>query len=286
VTPDNAQNVPREAALRDAQEWWCEQFHRPAGRWLAKWLINTRVTPGQVIFVGGLCGVLAGALLIAGTVNPMLCVAAGFFLMCASILDCADGDLARARNEQSLLGMIRDGINDNVVGTSVFVGMSYNMVTETGNPWLWLLGIAAGVSTSAHALSFDARRKQYMQILKLVPPAEVYSVSRVEEMRKLARQEGRRADALLLWGYRHLRKTQNITIREIQVRDLHRFWLNNRGRMQAWGPMGSSTHFTLIYVAAFVAPFWPQSFIAAAIIQAGLLNLLYVVLLMRPWKTA
>jgi phosphatidylglycerophosphate synthase len=276
--------LPRELALRQVQEGLSLYWHRPPGRWIARLLVNTPVTPVHVTYAAGLTGIIAGVLLIAGATHPALRVAGGLTLMLSCILDCADGELARARKKYSLIGTLLDGLTDNVVGTAVFFGMGYDVVVYTGDPWFWILGVAAGLSAAAHVWVFDATKKQYLNCLGLAHPEEVQPVSSVITQQREAEREGRWFDAFLLRAFVFFRRTQSVGVASTRASDPLRFWQDNKRRMMNWTYMASSIHFFALYVAAIVSPFWPPAMLACTIFYAGVLNLGFVILLMGRWK--
>jgi len=282
MTDETMSAVPPDAR-QDGQEWLSEVMHRPGGRWLAMRFLATPVTPNQLTVLGGLIGAVAGVMMVAGATRPLLLAGGGVVLWIACLFDCADGELARARRQQSPLGMMLDGLTDNVVGTSVFVGMAYDVVVYTGQPWLWLLGIAAGLSAAAHVWVYDARKRQYLQCLGL---AEVQAVSDVAAQRHQARREGRTSDAFLLTAYEFFRRSQSLGVGDAMARDPVRFRRVNRWRMRAWTCMGSSTHFVPLYVAAIISPLWPPAMLACVLFYIVGLNALFVFLLLGRWQAA
>lgn len=278
--------VPREIASQDPEEALAKYIHRPPGRLLVRYLVHTSVTPIQVTVMAGIFGIIAGVLLVAGAYNPPLRVAAGVALLISCILDCTDGELARARKRYSLVGMMLDGLTDNVVGTSVFLGMAYNVVVYTGNPWMWLLGIAAGLSAAAHVWVFDAKKKQYLYCLGLAHPQEIQPVSALREQRRQAQVKGEGLEAFLLGAYIFFRQTQRLGVSSAEAVDPVRFWQANRHRMRAWIFMGSSAHFFLLYVAAIISPFWPPALLACVLMYTVVMNAYFIWLVSNQWDVS
>jgi phosphatidylglycerophosphate synthase len=93
-------------------------FNRPLGRPLSKLLVHTQILPNQVSIVSILIGVASAWFFAAGN----FVAGALIFQLCA-IIDCVDGDLARALFKQSRLGKWLDLGGDQVVHFSVFAAI-------------------------------------------------------------------------------------------------------------------------------------------------------------------
>ena len=93
-------------------------FNRPVGRPLSKLLVRTPISPNQVSVVSILIGLAAAWFFAIGN----FITGALVFQLCA-IIDCVDGDLARALFKQSRLGKWLDLGGDQVVHFSVFAGI-------------------------------------------------------------------------------------------------------------------------------------------------------------------
>jgi len=112
-------------------------YARPAARWLVRRLLPTRVTPIHVTLAFTGVG-LAAALLFA--FQRWLPLAGGLLLL-KSLLDAADGALARARQHPSRVGRFLDSVCDFGVMAAVFGGIAFRAWLETGQAYHW--GVAA-----------------------------------------------------------------------------------------------------------------------------------------------
>ncbi|HWM23204.1 MAG TPA: CDP-alcohol phosphatidyltransferase family protein [Chthoniobacterales bacterium] len=92
--------------------------NRPLGRPLAKLLVRTPISPNQVSIVSILIGIASAWFFARGN----FITGAVVFQLCA-VIDCVDGDLARALFKQSRLGKWLDLGGDQVVHFSVFAGI-------------------------------------------------------------------------------------------------------------------------------------------------------------------
>lgn len=93
-------------------------LNRPLGRPLSKLLVRTSISPNQVSIVSILIGIVSAWFFARGD----FVTGALFFQLCA-IIDCVDGDLARALFKQSRLGKWLDLGGDQVVHFSVFAAI-------------------------------------------------------------------------------------------------------------------------------------------------------------------
>ena len=99
-------------------------INRPLATLVVKLLLNTRITPNQVTVTGFIVGI-AAAFLYLGASHGYL-IAAGILLQLSSVLDGADGMLARLRQSSSEYGsyldLFLDRINDYFLFGGVIVG--------------------------------------------------------------------------------------------------------------------------------------------------------------------
>ncbi len=119
-------------SLTSSSDGWVDRhFNRPVGRLLSKKLVSSPVTPNQVSVVSILVGLVAAALFAEGTAGTA--VAGAVVLQLSAVLDCIDGDLARALYKQSSLGKWLDIAGDQVVHIGVFLGIGLGL-WRSGSP--------------------------------------------------------------------------------------------------------------------------------------------------------
>ena len=95
-------------------------YGRPAARVIAKALKETTITPIQVTIGFIISGLLAVACIILN-----FYWAAAFFLIFKSILDAADGELARIKNKPSYTGRYFDSVADIVLNLLILLALWY-----------------------------------------------------------------------------------------------------------------------------------------------------------------
>jgi phosphatidylglycerophosphate synthase len=141
--------------------------HRPLAYLLAKALLPTPVSPNLVTLASMGVGVYAAVLMLATTPHHFQWAALCAFA--STVLDCADGQLARLRKTSSVIGRMLDGTADVLVSGSILVAGAIYIARKYGStPWLAgagvLFTVAAGVSTSIQTTLFDHYKTVFMKL--------------------------------------------------------------------------------------------------------------------------
>ena len=105
-------------------------YGRAPARWMAYAFKSTAVTPIHVTMMFVVCGAVA----IACILYQQFWLAA-FFLVLKSILDAADGELARVKETPSYTGRYFDSVSDFILNFFLLASISY----ITQGSFLWLL---------------------------------------------------------------------------------------------------------------------------------------------------
>ena len=95
-------------------------YGRPAARLFAQQLIDTVFTPVHVTFLFGICGLCAVYCILQGHFYT-----AGIFLILKSIIDAADGELARLKEKPSYTGRYLDSIFDSILNFLFLSAIAY-----------------------------------------------------------------------------------------------------------------------------------------------------------------
>ena len=106
-------------------------YGRPFGKLLANQLKNTRFTPIHVTLLFGVSGLIAIYCILEGYY-----FLAGFFIVLKSIIDAADGELARIKNTPSYVGRYLDSVFDILLNFLFFITICYVSKTSI---WTTLL---------------------------------------------------------------------------------------------------------------------------------------------------
>lgn len=145
-----------------------DPLHRYLNRPLAYafvWAVyRTRLTPNQVTFAGLVIGIASGMVFLVGT--PWAMVAGGLMFWASSILDDADGMLARAKNMFSELGRAFDGSADMIVGIFTVIPAFYHLWVKHHDPVQLAFMVPAILSAIVHFNLCDFYRVHYLRIAK------------------------------------------------------------------------------------------------------------------------
>jgi phosphatidylglycerophosphate synthase len=148
-----------EHALKDLAEPVNIYIHDPIAKRFVRVLKNTCFTPNQVTYLSVLVGFVSGYSFSQGT--WLSSIAGGILLELTLILDCVDGQLARAKNMASDWGRLIDGI----AGYFAYLAVVYGIIA--GYPDFQSALIAIAVFTILRAISYDYCKQTFgMMVLK------------------------------------------------------------------------------------------------------------------------
>ena len=119
--------LPSEGKFIDVSD-----YGRPFARAFVNKVQHTQITPVQVTYLFGICGLIAIYCILSNYY-----MVAGVFLILKSILDAADGELARTKNRPSYTGRYLDSIFD--IFLNFFFLLAIWKVTESS---IWVMVIA------------------------------------------------------------------------------------------------------------------------------------------------
>lgn len=265
----------------EVEEWVDEKLHRPLARRLVRLLLRTALTPNHVTLLSAFVGVSAGVAFAAGAERPEWRLLAGLLLFCSVILDCSDGQLARAKGISSTLGGVLDGGSDYAVGLAMGIGGSYYMAVVFGSNWWWLVGLAGILSAAVQSALFDHTKTRYIARVGGGYAEREEDLDKLSADRARALRERRLWDAFLLWGYLKYSRAQHRAFTIPPAGDPVAFRARHAGQMRAWTWQGIGTHFALAYLFCALSYWWAAAAAVYFVACATVLNLLLVVLLVR-----
>jgi hypothetical protein len=112
----------------------CEAVFRPVAQLVADALAPLRVPPPAVVLANAACALAGAALIVRGHF-----LAAALVLQAKTILDNADGQLARGTGRITAFGRYLDSLCDLATNAAIFAAIGY----ATGRPWLALASFLA-----------------------------------------------------------------------------------------------------------------------------------------------
>lgn len=96
-------------------------------------LVNTRITPNQVTLASISCSLICSVAYANGSF-----LVGSLFLFLSHILDCTDGNLARAKEHFTAIGKWLDMVGDRLGEIMIFLGVSFHFF-NIGAPLHWII---------------------------------------------------------------------------------------------------------------------------------------------------
>jgi hypothetical protein len=258
-----------------AEEWIDERLHRPLAAIVVQPLVASPLTPNQVTALAGLAGTAAGALVFLAESRPPLRLAAAVLLFAAVVLDCVDGQLARARGTASKTGDMFDGLADLSVNLSVLSAITHTLARHFGEG-MWILGAVAMVSYGLQCSLFDFAKRTYLARIGARPLPTDVDFALIASARVRAREEGKRGEAFLLWFYRRYFGTHRSITPLLPGFSASAL---TGVRMRTWTCLGLGTHLAVLYTALALSSLWEPALLVAMLLFVAPGNLLLLALL-------
>ncbi len=261
-------------------------YTRPLADILVRFFASTPgVTPNFVTVVGMLVGVASAAFLAIGD-QPWLWIGA-LVLQLSSILDMADGQLARMTGTGSDFGRQLDGASDYIVGISLFLGVLVGLYPDSGGrasmPVIFLLAAAAFGGISLHSLSYDYVKTKFSSIAKT--GIDSLEQERRERWKKsgIKWRSKRRLKRVAVALYSRYSELQHTLLRlpkyekvEYGVEERYAVLENERVLLRLFSWMGPTTHLLILSIGALFG-----DLLAAVVVLAIPMNLYYVVVMVH-----
>jgi phosphatidylglycerophosphate synthase len=110
----------RSVKQRPIREYVCGYVFRPAAQVVVVALLPLRVPPPAVVLANAACGLAGAAAIVRGNL-----VVGALLLQAKTLLDNADGQLARASGRTSVLGRYLDSESDLLVNAAILAAVGY-----------------------------------------------------------------------------------------------------------------------------------------------------------------
>lgn len=114
---------------------------RPIAGFVVWMLYPTPITPNQVTIASTVAGLIAAGFYLHNEAAST--AIAGLLVTLKDLLDSADGQLARARQQYTRIGRFLDSIGDFVVDVAVFGAIGWVLYGATGSGWMIVLALLA-----------------------------------------------------------------------------------------------------------------------------------------------
>ncbi len=229
-------------------------FFRPLAFIFVKLIYLTNLTPNQISVFSMIFGILAGVSIGIGSVESVFM--GGILLATSSMLDCADGQLARLKKNGTLFGRLLDGTIDYVSTLSIFLGIGFWGGSFWGNPiqW-WLIIIVTGVTYAVQAGLVDFYRSEYISNTEGKSNfVENELESFQQEYNALKLKGGQLVSKLLLSLYINYSKIQNAKKKASDSKQIspEEYVKNNKILVRLWNLNGTATHSFILIICAFL----------------------------------
>jgi archaetidylinositol phosphate synthase len=139
--------LERSRKARAAKDVLCEVVYRPLAHVVVLALLPLRVPPPAVVLASGAAGIAGAVELARGQL-----VAAALLIQLKTVLDNADGQLARLSGRVTLLGRYLDSLCDLLVDAALFAGLAWYAHAPVAS----LLGFVA--LTAVLSVNFNLER--------------------------------------------------------------------------------------------------------------------------------
>jgi CDP-alcohol phosphatidyltransferase len=224
-------------------------FFRPLGAVVARAAAALGLTPIQVTVAGGLVGMAAGALLY----DESLAFVAFALLIVHSVIDSADGQLARMTGQVSELGRLLDGVGGYLTHAAIYTAIIAGVLHRGGDLTVLAWAAIAGVSNVVHAQLYDYHRQSYaaVAIRGESPSPSASQPSGPWTRRIVARYEG--VQRMLVGGHEHVMAVLRARAGggPVRVEDRERYRAQFYWLVRGWNVLGDNTRFYAIGLVAW-----------------------------------
>jgi len=253
VTPPAGHTVPPPTLAYKAYE--IEEladlyFFRPLGGLIARAARFAGLTPNQLTVGGCVIGVAAGSLLY----DEQLGMLAFALLIVHSIVDSADGQLARMTGQESELGRVLDGIGGYMTHAAVYVAILAGFIGRGGGLSLIGWAVLSAIANTAHAQLYDYHRASYatIAIAGEAPPTSRHLVAAAWARRLVRAYEAMQRRLIGLHGEVEEAVAARARYGKVPEVDRARYRASFYWPVRGWNLLGDNTRFYAIGVLAWI----------------------------------
>lgn len=201
-----------------------------------------------------------------------------------SVIDCADGQYARATGMGSFLGRMTDGIVDMCVITCNSLAFSTCMCMKYGLAG-YILSVTSCICLQQHCLVYDKVKNAYVLHLKRDPELTV-TANEVWDMMLVAIKELRPIDSILLWvSYFYVSASQIHVTTPEDPREREAYRQANIESMRMAAFLGTGTHGVIMYLCVGLIPWYPHAGLFFVFTEGVIMVALNYIIRQRVAKT-
>jgi len=139
ATAREAENALLQSLRKSVDGLISRTINRPMSLATTRYLARTTITPNQWTVVTAILGVLGAVVMAQG--GYLLLTLGALMVHLSSVLDGCDGELARIKFKSSKIGEWLDTIADDVVNSSMILGLGFGITASTGSQFYATLSI-------------------------------------------------------------------------------------------------------------------------------------------------
>ncbi|MGE3261608.1 MAG: CDP-alcohol phosphatidyltransferase family protein [Bacteriovoracia bacterium] len=249
----------------DTEEKLDLYLYRPVGFLIAKiaWAIGA--TPTQLTLIGLVLGLISGRFFYLNETNLSLTIASVLFVL-AGIFDSSDGQLARLGGKSTKLGLVLDGLCDNIVFAAAYIGST--LALSNWGAEIWPIAIFAGVCHSLQSSMLDFYNREYLYFGYGKVKGDYWNPTITEATRECEAAKGSERlfwNLRFSWIWQQNKLTSRGDAERFAWRALtsgprgeefqHLYREQNRFMLRCWRLMGANFHTIMIIVFAFARRF-------------------------------
>lgn len=144
----------------DTEEKLDLYFYRPLGFLIAKASLPLGVTPTQLTITGLLCGFVSAAFCVQTDSDAALSLACALLVL-AGIFDSSDGQLERIGGKSTKLGLVLDGLCNNLVFAAAYISCTITLLPRWGMS-IWPVALFAGICHFLQSSMLDYYNREYL----------------------------------------------------------------------------------------------------------------------------
>lgn len=198
----STENLTLESSLKsiETENWLDRKFYRPIGFQLALLLRNTGITPNMITVASIFVGIGAGLCFYHPTLGINILGVA--LLMCANIMDCVDGQLARLTGIKSKVGRIIDGFAGDLWFATIYICIALRLMDSGWGFWVWLFAATSGYSHARQAAMADYYKTLHLFFISKTKGAEFDNFENLQRHWNETKWEDDRIYKFFLFFYR------------------------------------------------------------------------------------